>query len=1405
MNKKFTKLMAALALLVFMAPSMVGWGQSTYTKVTTTPTDWSGTYVIVADASSVIFTGQDGINNWGACTAVTISNGSVTGDFTAYEVEIVQSGSYYSIKHSNSGKYLGLTSDGNNLYFNTTVPSDNNYRWSLSTSSIIPAAYTTRKLQYNSGSPRFACYKGTQKDAFLYKKEISTNPTCTVDPTEYNFGEVVVGNTVTQDFTVTTANLTGDLTVSLYMGETAYSVTPTTISQNATTTTVTVTFAPTAVGEVEELLEISGGGLSGAVDVSLSGTGVCAAPATALAYTSPVNLTLSGSSVGCTLNPTANTGNGGAITYAITQGDVNHGILVDNEFEAEALGTWVVTATQDVNGTTCGGSADITINVYGPEQTITFDAGTGTSISSMTAAQGSTIQLPTATPSAGCVQAGWTFAGWTAEAINEPTTTAPEILLAAGENYTVTTSETLYAVYMQGGNSTCSVTFSESGYSDAQAITEVQIGGCATATFAKGTNNSNPPKYYDNGAAIRCYGGNTITITGEALTEIALTFGTGDGSNTITTDVGSYSNGTWTGNANSVTFTIGGTSGQRRIAGISVTCGGTTTYDSNPACLEKVATPVITLAEGTYTEVKTTTITCETEGATIYYTTDGTDPTTSSIQYTIGTNITIGQSMTLKAIAVKEDMENSNIASATYTINIQYTLTVNLEHVNAEIWEGEWVNTIELDENDEAQVSPGTEIRISVDVVDDCYALQDFIVVYGTNDNDTIWAENHMEEDGYYSFNMPASDATLKDIANQATEYTLTVEGLEHVSFDLLVGSESDITSLDANHQATVCEDVLVEVIGLTVGNGFSLQSVTLAYGGETQTITPNEFGVYAFNMPSSNATLTFTTAPITAPYYALYSGALTEGDYLIVFNNVAMKNTESGNRLQYEDVTINNNSIMTDNDAIVWHIAQNGDYWTIYSEDAGKYAAGTTAKNQATLISEVTDLAKWTVDIDAENGTYDFVNYGRSQASSDSENKYLRRNGTFGFACYKQSTGGALSLYKKVTPQNYTTMEIQPNQWYFIASPTGTSPVDVNVLSDLYYYDEQDHHWRNQKVFANAEGFVNFDLGKGYLCANTGESAVTLTFTGEAITANSYSVDLEYNANTSGNETNTLAGWNLVGNPFTSEAYIVRDYYVIGNDATTGKSIIVASEGGAIAPYTGVMVQAEGEGESVTFTTNAPENPSNGNLQMTVAQQVVTRDGVSTGSTTIDNAIVSFNEGSRLGKFYFGENDANIYIPQNGKEYAIVSAKAQGEMPVNFRATKNGTYTLTINPEGVEMNYLHLIDNMTGANIDLLQTPSYTFNASMNDYESRFKLVFAAGSSTGSEASETFAFFANGELIVSNEGEATLQVVDMTGRILSSQSLNGNGSVKVNAPVGVYVLRLINGNEVKTQKIVVR
>ena len=75
-------------------------------------------------------------------------------------------------------------------------------------------------------------------------------------------------------------------------------------------------------------------------------------------------------------------------------------------------------------------------------------------------------------------------------------------------------------------------------------------------------------------------------------------------------------------------------------------------------------------------------------------------------------------------------------------------------------------------------------------------------------------------------------------------------------------------------------------------------------------------------------------------------------------------------------------------------------------------------------------------------------------------------------------------------------------------------------------------------------------------------------------------------------------------------------------------------------------------------------------------------------------------------------------------------------------------------------------------------------------------------GPSTGSG---TFAFYSNGNWIINNAGEATLQVIDLTGRILSSETVNGSVSKTLNAVPGIYMLRLINGDNVNVQKIVVR
>ena len=402
---------------------------------------------------------------------------------------------------------------------------------------------------------------------------------------------------------------------------------------------------------------------------------------------------------------------------------------------------------------------------------------------------------------------------------------------------------------------------------------------------------------------------------------------------------------------------------------------------------------------------------------------------------------------------------------------------------------------------------------------------------------------------------------------------------------------------------------------------------------------------------------------------------------------------------------------------------------------------------------------------------------------------------------------GVTATVQKTIVPYTIeqSNGEEKANGWYFIASPINgnVTPSNVaNMLIDTYdLYRLNNYTWENYK--AHTDGFT-MSNGSGYLYANSNQT--TLNFTG---TLKPYAAS---------GSTSVTDGWNLIGNPFTYNVYVDRVFYQM-NSTRTGIEAVDSYWTNTIAPCTGILVNANGDGD-VFFTKDIPTHSSNnnGSLNIVLSQVIEPIDqslanvksdnlqgGTTKQSSTIDNAIVSFNEGSELPKFRFG-NNAEVYIPQNGEDYAIAFSEGQGEMSLNFKAMENGQYTITVNPENVELGYLHLIDNMTGADIDLLSNPAYTFQAKTTDYESRFRLVFSTneegGASTGSAA---FAFFSNGNWMISNKGEATLQVVDLTGRILRSETVNGNASLKLNTTQGVYVLRLINGDNVKIQKIVVR
>lgn len=381
---------------------------------------------------------------------------------------------------------------------------------------------------------------------------------------------------------------------------------------------------------------------------------------------------------------------------------------------------------------------------------------------------------------------------------------------------------------------------------------------------------------------------------------------------------------------------------------------------------------------------------------------------------------------------------------------------------------------------------------------------------------------------------------------------------------------------------------------------------------------------------------------------------------------------------------------------------------------------------------------------------------------------------------------------------QNWTT---ESNGWYFIASPINATlrPNEVPGMIteddsnghtfDLYSYDgnavtyeSEPVPWQNYRSHST-DFFI--ENGKGYLYANAGDP--TIEFYGEtkAYSTTSNSVTLEYD------------GWNLIGNPYTFNVTVNHSFAELEHE----NAVTNRDSGSVIKPCQGIAVYGE-EGHTVVFTKAATEQqaqaPSNLNMVLTNFNL--------RGANAIDNAIVSFNEGEGMPKFDLMDQEARLYIPQDGKEYAIVHGEKQGVMPLNFETNENGEYAITVDVADVEMAYLHLIDNLTGADVDLLSTTRYQFTARKSDYVSRFKLVFSTnGVDEISDGDDCFAYYDGSEWVIANTGKATLQVVDMMGRVVSSETVSGNAVVSINQPAGLYVMRLLNGENVRTQKVVVR
>ena len=180
------------------------------------------------------------------------------------------------------------------------------------------------------------------------------------------------------------------------------------------------------------------------------------------------------------------------------------------------------------------------------------------------------------------------------------------------------------------------------------------------------------------------------------------------------------------------------------------------------------------------------------------------------------------------------------------------------------------------------------------------------------------------------------------------------------------------------------------------------------------------------------------------------------------------------------------------------------------------------------------------------------------------------------------------------------------------------------------------------------------------------------------------------------------------------------------------------------------------------------------------------------------DAAFALFDDATGLDKI--NHRNASIpmlYIAQNEENYAIATMSEETQsFNLNFKAMTTGQYTLSYKAEG-NYDYLHVIDRLTGEDVDMLLDGEYSFIASPSDNDARF-IVKLGYNANGNVENDIFAYQDGSDIVVNGEGE--LQVFDMMGRMIATQHINGVQTVNMPSN-GVYIFKL---NE-KTQKIVVR
>lgn len=413
--------------------------------------------------------------------------------------------------------------------------------------------------------------------------------------------------------------------------------------------------------------------------------------------------------------------------------------------------------------------------------------------------------------------------------------------------------------------------------------------------------------------------------------------------------------------------------------------------------------------------------------------------------------------------------------------------------------------------------------------------------------------------------------------------------------------------------------------------------TVSYTYGGETATES------YSISISSSNA----WNAPTS---YSLYSGTLTEGYYLFTYESKAMKSVVSSSRLGYSTLTISNNKVSNPDENLIWYVSPSGNYWKILSINENEYAASTGTKNQAGLTETESDKTLWSC---SGSSTYEFSN---KYNSANDVNALLRNNGTYGFACYGDNTGGALTLYKGDASLISIDITTNPNKTeYFVGDyfdPTG-------LVIERYYSDSS----HNSYAYSNHASEFTFSPSLS-TALTVEDDVVEITYGG---CSTFLPIELSYPV--------ILTNITLGGNIKTS--FVEGDTFSFGGVVTAHYEDDSEKDVTATAAFTGYNLTTVGN-QTVTVTFDG----ESASYSITVGAGTVSSISVS-GMTTnyMKNASFSF-DGTCTATFANGYQKA--VIPTS---VSTPNMTTGGNKTITVSFTYNGktvstSYTITVNSD---------------------------------------------------------------------------------------------------------------------------